>query len=149
MMVNWAAFTPYSAATGGLMIGIAVGLLRLGIGRVAGISGIAGGLLERDPSGGRLWRLAFLLGMLMAPVMFAVLGQGSDAISSGTSFLAFIAAGILVGFGTRLASGCTSGHGICGVSRLAPRSIAATGVFMLVGMATVFVARHVLAGGVA
>ena len=149
MMVNWAAFTPYSAATGGLMIGIAVGLLRLGIGRVAGISGIAGGLLERDPSGGRIWRLAFLLGMVMAPVLFAVLGQGSDAISGGTSFLALIAAGILVGFGTRLASGCTSGHGICGVSRLAPRSIAATGVFMLVGMATVFVARHVLAGGVA
>lgn len=149
MMVNWAAFTPYSAATGGLMIGIAVGLLRLGIGRVAGISGIAGGLLERDPSGGRIWRLAFLLGMVMAPVMFAFLGQGSDAISGGTSFLALIGAGILVGFGTRLASGCTSGHGICGVSRLAPRSIAATGVFMLVGMATVYVARHVLAGGVA
>ena len=149
MMVNWAAFTPYSAATGGLMIGIAVGLLRLGIGRVAGISGIAGGLLERDPSGGRVWRLAFLLGMVMAPVLFAVLGHGSDAISGGTSFLTLIGAGILVGFGTRLASGCTSGHGICGVSRLAPRSIAATGVFMLVGMATVFVARHVLAGGVA
>ena len=148
MMVNWSAFTPYSAATGGLMIGIAVGLLRLGIGRVAGISGIAGGLLERDPSGGRVWRFAFLLGLVMAPVLFAVLGHAGDSVTGGTSSVALMVAGVLVGFGTRLASGCTSGHGICGVARLAPRSIAATGVFMLVGMATVFVARHVLVGGV-
>ena len=148
MMVNWSAFTPYSAATGGLMIGIAVGLLRLGIGRVAGISGIAGGLLERDPSGGRLWRFAFLLGLVMAPVLFAVLGHAGDLVTGGTSSVALMVAGVLVGFGTRLASGCTSGHGICGVARLALRSIAATGVFMLVGMATVFVARHVLVGGV-
>ena len=147
MMVDWSSFSPYSAASGGLLIGIAVGLLRLGIGRVAGISGIAGGLLDRDPSGGRLWRCAFLSGLIVAPVLFAVTGHAGDSAPEGAGTVALLVAGVLVGFGTRLASGCTSGHGICGVARQAPRSIAATGTFMLIGMATVFVVRHLLAAG--
>ncbi len=127
------------ALAGGMVIGGAVALLVLGIGRIAGISGVLGGLM-RAGAGDRLWRVAFLAGLMAAPWVWP--GRGQAHIDAGWPTL--VAAGLLVGVGTRYAGGCTSGHGVCGLSRLSPRSLVATAVFMATGFATVFVVRHLL-----
>jgi len=141
MSIDWSHFTPYASFAGGILIGIAAALLLLLNGRIAGISGILGGLLS--PLKGDIgWRLAFITGLVAAPLLyslFAVLpAVGIDA-GAGTLLLA----GLLVGIGTRYGSGCTSGHGVCGLSRLSPRSAVATVAFMAAGFATVFVLRHI------
>jgi uncharacterized membrane protein YedE/YeeE len=134
-VIDWAHFSPWSSLAGGVLIGIAAAMLVLLNGRIAGISGILGGLLT--PRAGDLaWRVAFLLGLLLAPVLM----EGTPRIEA--SFPALIVAGLLVGLGTSYGSGCTSGHGVCGLSRLSPRSLVATLAFMLAGMATVYIARH-------
>lgn len=141
MTLNWTAFTPGSALAGGLVIGVAASLLVLLGGRIAGISGILGGLLRRAP-GERSWRLAFLLGLLASPWLYAAIAAPLHSqIDAGWGLL--LLAGLLVGVGTRYGAGCTSGHGVCGLSRLSLRSAVATGVFMVAGFATVFVARHI------
>ena len=137
-----APFDPVSAAIGGALIGLAATLLMVLTGRIAGISGILGDLV--DLAGlDRAWRLAFLAGIIAAPLVFAAAGHGLSAPAMpGWSIV--IVAGLLVGFGTRLGSGCTSGHGICGIARLSPRSIAATLVFVAVAMLVVAVTRHLI-----
>ena len=143
MSVDWNAFTPWSALAGGVLIGIAAAMFALLNGRIAGISGVIGGLLKPAP-GDVAWRAAFVVGLLSAPLvysLFAVLPELHIAAPSGTLVLA----GLLVGIGTRYGSGCTSGHGVCGLARLSPRSMAATLAFMAAGFATVFVLRHLVA----
>lgn len=142
MSIDWSAFTPASAAAGGVLIGVAAGMLLLLSGRVAGISGIAGGVL-RPQRGDVAWRIAFLAGLVAAPLCYALV-RTLPAITFDVSLPAIAFAGLIVGISTRYGSGCTSGHGICGISRLSPRSIVATLCFMAAGMATVFVVRHVL-----
>ena len=143
MEIDWTHFTPWSALAGGVLIGLAAALLILLNGRVAGISGMLGGLLRPTP-GDAAWRALFLLGVVLAPLVYAAVRPLPDLrIEAGTGTL--VVAGLLVGIGTRYGSGCTSGHGVCGMARLSPRSIAATCVFMLVGFATVFLLRHVFA----
>jgi len=140
MNIDWASFTPGSALAGGLLIGAASALLLLAGGRVAGISGIVGGLLSgrRGDAG---WRLAFLAGLLAAPLAYRLLAPLPPAhIAADTPLL--LTAGLLVGLGTRYGSGCTSGHGVCGVARLSPRSLAATAAFMLAGALCVYALRH-------
>lgn len=142
-MIDWNQFTPWASLAGGALIGLAAALFILFNGRVAGISGILGGLL-RPYKGDVWWRLAFIGGLVAAPLAWAIAAPLPDVrIDAGTATL--IGAGLLVGVGTRYGSGCTSGHGVCGVSRLSPRSLAATAVFMAAGFVTVFVARHLLA----
>ena len=131
---------------GGLLIGAASAILLLGNGRIAGISGIIGGVLARIPEmRGRGEGLAFLAGLIGLPALYA-LTAGAPAITVTASAPLLLTGGLLVGFGTRLGSGCTSGHGVCGLSRLSPRSLAATGVFMGVAAAVVFVLRHLIGG---
>jgi uncharacterized membrane protein YedE/YeeE len=136
-------FTPLSAAIGGALIGLSVTLLILLAGRVAGITGIFAGTLV-GAHGDRGWRVAFLAGLLLAPVSGALTGYSVPAPPMPSNWLLIVAAGLLVGFGTRLGNGCTSGHGICGIARLSTRSIAATVIFMVVAIAVVTVSRHVL-----
>ena len=138
MTIDWPHFTPWASLAGGILIGIAAALLVLLNGRIAGISGIVGGLLTA-PRGDIGWRLAFLLGLLAAPLAM-MLYPITPRIEAG--FGTLLVAGLLVGMGTSYASGCTSGHGVCGLSRLSPRSLAATIAFMLAGIATVFLIRH-------
>jgi len=143
MSIDWVNFTPGLSLLGGILLGTASALFILANGRIAGISGILGGLL-RPRSGDIFWRVAFLLGLIVAPVVLApFLPPMIATIDAGTGTL--IAAGLLVGVGTRYGAGCTSGHGVCGLSRLSPRSLVATLAFMGAGMATVFVMRHLLA----
>lgn len=142
MTIDWNAFTPLTALAGGALIGLASAMLLLLNGRIAGISGILGGLFDRT-SGETGWRLAFVIGLLIGPALWA-LGGALPPIRIEAGYPLLIAAGLLVGIGTRYASGCTSGHGVCGLSRLSPRSLAATLVFMGGGFATVFVVRHLL-----
>jgi uncharacterized membrane protein YedE/YeeE len=140
MTLDWMHFTPWTSSAGGVLIGIAAGMLVLATGRIAGISGIVGGLLapRRTDVG---WRLAFVAGLLTAPALGLAFGEmAAPRIDAG--FGALMTAGLLVGVGTSYGSGCTSGHGVCGISRLSPRSLAATAAFMLAGMATVFAVRH-------
>ena len=140
-----ANFTPVSAAIGGVLIGFSAVLLMLSTGRIAGISGIFSGLLNlRGEDKG--WRIAFIAGLIMAPLMAGWIGHAMPSPKLPASWIVIIAAGLLVGFGTRLGGGCTSGHGICGVARLSSRSIAATVIFMLTAIATVAVTRHLLGG---
>ena len=134
-MIDWAHFSPWSSLAGGVLIGIAAALLVLLNGRIAGISGIVGGLFTPRATD-VAWRIAFVLGLLAAPILM----KATPRIEAG--FGTLILAGLLVGLGTSYGSGCTSGHGVCGVSRLSPRSLVATAAFMLAGMATVFVAKH-------
>jgi uncharacterized protein len=143
MTIDWAHFTPWSSLAGGLLIGAAVAAFVLIHGRIASISGILGGLLR--PAGRDVgWRIAFLGGLLAAPVLYALFNPFPLAtIKAG--FPLIVLAGMLVGVGTRYGAGCTSGHGICGISRLSPRSLAATATFMAAGFVTVFVVRHLLA----
>jgi uncharacterized membrane protein YedE/YeeE len=138
-----ANFTPISAAVGGGLIGLSAVLLMLLTGRVAGISGILGGLL--NPRSGEIgWRVAFIAGLILAPLIAARLGYAMPSPQMPASWAVIVGAGLLVGFGTRLAGGCTSGHGICGMARLSTRSFAATVIFMVVAITTVAVTRHLL-----
>jgi uncharacterized protein len=139
--IDWVAFTPWSALAGGAIIGVAVAMLALLNGRVAGISGVIGGLL-RPSLPDTPWRVAFIAGLIVAPVtcaLFAALPR----LAIDADYPMLVVAGFLVGIGTRYGSGCTSGHGVCGVSRASPRSIVATIAFMAAGFATVFATRHV------
>ena len=145
MTIDWTHFTPWASLAGGVLLGIASALFILANGRILGISGILGGLL-RPKAGDAGWRIAFVLGMLAAPVTLQWLAPAgflsAPRIEAGVA--AVVVAGLLVGYGTRLGSGCTSGHGVCGLSRLSPRSLVATGTFMAAGFAIVFVIRHLL-----
>lgn len=142
-MIDWAHFTPWSALAGGVIIGAAAALFLLLNGRIAGISGILGGLLRPAP-GDAVWRAAFIGGLIFSPALYALFSGVPDAtIQAGYPVL--VLAGLLVGVGTRYGSGCTSGHGVCGLSRLSPRSLVATAAFMGAGFATVFAVRHLLA----
>ena len=144
MSIDWAQFTPGSAALGGVLIGLAAALLLLGNGRIAGISGIVGGLLRRPQAGDFGWRVAFTAGLLLAPTLYGlVYAMPEVRVDAAPGLL--VAAGLLVGFGARYGSGCTSGHGVCGVSRLAPRSLIATAIFIGAGFLSVFVVRHLIA----
>jgi uncharacterized protein len=140
MTIDWTHFTPWTSLAGGVLIGIAAAMLVLLNGRIAGISGIVGGLLS--PRRGEItWRLAFVGGMLAAPLLWRFFAATpAPRIDAGLGVL--VAAGLLVGIGTRYGGGCTSGHGICGISRLSPRSIVATCAFVAAGFVTVYVARH-------
>jgi uncharacterized membrane protein YedE/YeeE len=142
MTIDWAAFTPWSALIGGVIIGVAVALLVLANGRIAGISGIVGGLL-RPSTGDIAWRVAFVAGLIAAPVAYAIVTT-PPPINVEAGYPTLVLAGLLVGVGTRYGAGCTSGHAVCGISRLSPRSIVATLAFMAAGFATVFVVRHIL-----
>jgi uncharacterized membrane protein YedE/YeeE len=145
MNIDWNHFTPWASLIGGLLLGVASAVFILINGRILGISGILGGLLP--PKVGDIgWRLAFLLGMLAAPTVFMALAPAGLAseprIDAG--FWTVVTAGLLVGIGTRYASGCTSGHGVCGLSRLSPRSLVATLSFMGAGFFIVYIVRHIV-----
>lgn len=142
MAIDWAHFTPGSSFAGGLLIGAAAAAFVLVHGRVAGISGILGGLLR--PAGQDVgWRIAFLTGLLAAPAVYRLYERLPPA-TIDASVPAVMLAGLLVGLGTRYGSGCTSGHGVCGLARLSPRAFVATLTFMAAGFATVFVVRHLM-----
>ena len=136
-------FTPVSGALGGILIGIAATLLLAGSGRIAGISGIAGGLLARIP-GDSAWRILFLLGLMLGAGIYQLVTASPLEVRIDVSAPLLILAGFLVGFGTRLGAGCTSGHGVCGIARFSLRSIVATLIFIGVAMVTTFVLRHLL-----
>jgi len=140
IQIDWQVFTPISLV-GGLMLGVATVILLLGIGRIAGISGITSSLLK--PKRVEMWQVLFVAGLILSPLLYSVFKPLPD-IEVTTSLPLLIAAGLLVGFGTRLGSGCTSGHGICGNARLSPRSMVATATFMAFGIITVFIGRQVL-----
>jgi uncharacterized membrane protein YedE/YeeE len=140
-----ADFTPISAAIGGALIGLSAVLLMLLNGRIAGITGVFAGLI--DPTGiDRAWRATFIAGLIVAPLSAAWIGFSVAMPKMPTSFIVIAAAGLLVGFGTRRSNGCTSGHGVCGIARLSPRSLVATGVFMAAAMVVVALSRHVFGG---
>jgi uncharacterized protein len=143
MTIDWNQFTPYSALAGGLLIGLAAAMLLLLNGRIAGISGIVGGLL-RFVGSDAPWRLAFLAGLLLAPLLYQLVTALPES-RIDADWPTLIVAGLLVGVGTQYGSGCTSGHGVCGLSRQSPRSLVATLAFMAAGFVTVYVARHLLA----
>ena len=156
MRIDWEAFTPWPALAGGILIGLAAAVLILGSGRVAGISGIVGGLLwpprggrggargPGSPGGDLGWRFAFVGGIVVTPWLYRQFSAWPVAtIEAGG--LTLVVAGLLVGLGTRYGAGCTSGHGVCGLSRLSPRSLVATLVFMAAGFVTVYVIRHLVA----
>ena len=136
-------FTPFSAIVGGALIGLSAAILWVANGRVAGISGIVGGLIA-PLNADFAWRAAFIAGIPAAPLRYRVAGGALPDFPPPVSLAVVIVAGVLVGFGTRVGSGCTSGHGVCGLARLSPRSLAATGVFLIAAAATVFVARHIV-----
>lgn len=142
MMIDWNNFTPWTSLAGGLMIGIATALFLVFNGRIAGISGIVGGLLT--PARGDIaWRLAFVGGLVLSTLVFSSIAPLPQVhIEAGYPVL--ILAGLLVGIGTRYGSGCTSGHGVCGLSRRSPRSMVATVAFMFAGFVTVYVVRHLV-----
>ncbi len=138
-------FTPLSAAIGGALIGLAAAMMMLLTGRIAGISGILAGLLPQS-TGDYGWRIAFIAGLLLAPLLGSLGGYALASPVIDESWIVVVAAGLLVGYGTRLGGGCTSGHGVCGIARLSPRSIVATLIFMAVAIAVVAVRRHVIGG---
>ena len=140
MTIDWLHFTPWPALAGGALIGLAAALFVLFNGRIAGISGLLGSLLVRGGEG-RGEKALFLLGVLLAPLLWQVFAVG-PAIEFQGGWLSLLLAGLLVGVGTRYGAGCTSGHGVCGISRLSPRSLVATLAFMASGFATVYVLRH-------
>ena len=142
MTIDWNHFTPWSALTGGGLIGVSVALLILLNGRIAGITGIVGGLFKLV-KGDAAWRIAFTFGLIIAPIIWLLFGKLPE-ITIDANYGLLVVAGLIVGFGARLGSGCTSGHGVCGISRLSPRSIVATLVFMGTGILTVFIVRHLL-----
>ena len=138
-------FTPISAAIGGALIGLSAVLLMALTGRIAGISGIFAGLINPQTTD-RAWRAAFIGGLVAAPLAAALLGHTVPTPRMPGSYITVVIGGLLVGFGTRLGSGCTSGHGICGIARLSPRSIVATGVFMMAAIIVVALTHHVFGG---
>lgn len=142
MSIDWLNFTPWSALSGGALIGLAASVFILANGRITGISGLLGSVLQWGSDG---WgeKALFLLGLLLAP-LFWTLFAAFPMIQFQTGWVGLVLAGLLVGVGTRYGSGCTSGHGVCGISRLSPRSLVATLCFMSTGFATVYVVRHVL-----
>jgi uncharacterized membrane protein YedE/YeeE len=145
MNIDWTHFTPWASLSGGILLGVASALFILLNGRILGISGILGGLLlpkHADAS----WRITFLLGLFVSPLVMKALAPAEflHAPRIDANMAMVVIAGLLVGIGTRYGSGCTSGHGVCGLSRLSPRSMAATGLFMAAGFATVFVIKHIL-----
>ena len=141
-MIDIEHFTPWSSLAGGLLIGVAAAMFLLFNGRIAGISGILGGLL-RPAAGDIGWRIAFVAGLLGAPVVYGIAAR-LPPVHVDASVTTLVVAGLLVGAGTRYGSGCTSGHGVCGLSRLSPRSMVATAAFMLAGFVTVFIMRHLI-----
>jgi uncharacterized membrane protein YedE/YeeE len=141
--LDWTHFTPWMSLAGGVLLGLASALFILLNGRVLGISGIVAGLLRPRPADSA-WRLAFVLGLLTAPAAYALVAT-LPAVRIDAGWGTLVVAGLLVGLGTRYGAGCTSGHGVCGLSRLSPRSLVATLAFMGTGFATVFVARHLFA----
>jgi hypothetical protein len=140
-----ANFAPLSALLGGALIGLAAAIYVLGLGRVAGVSGILGSLL-RPRAGEAPAQLAFVAGLIAAPLLMGAAGAPLPTLTIEASLPVLIAGGLLVGFGARLGGGCTSGHGVCGIARLSPRSLVATALFMATAAAVVFVARHVIGG---
>lgn len=144
MTIDWISFTPWMALAGGVLIGAAASLFVLLNGRIAGISGLLASLLETGGEG-RSEKLLFLLGILLAPLLWMLFAT-LPAMEFQSGWIGLLVAGMLVGVGTRYGSGCTSGHGVCGISRLSPRSIVATVAFMVAGFATVYVLRHLLGG---
>lgn len=142
MAIDWNSFTPWSSLAGGALIGIAAAMLVLFNGRIAGISGVVAGLLK-PIAGDVAWRAAFVLGLVAAPLVYGLFAAAAT-LQIDATFGAIAVAGLLVGVGTRYGAGCTSGHGVCGLSRLSPRSLVATGAFMGAGFMTVFVIRHLL-----
>ena len=143
MTVNWLEFTPWTSLAGGLMLGLAAVMLLLFNGRIAGISGIVAGLLKPS-SNDVAWRVVFLAGVILAPLVYSLFAP-LPGVRVEASMPVIVIVGLLVGLGTRYGSGCTSGHGICGLSRRSPRSMVATLAFMLAGFMTVFITRHVFA----
>jgi uncharacterized protein len=141
--IDWNAFTPWPALAGGVLIGVAAAMLVLVNGRIAGISGIVGGAL-RAGAGDRGWRFAFIIGLVAAPVVYRLFAA-LPPIRIDANYAALAIAGFVVGLGTRYGGGCTSGHGVCGLARLSPRSLVATLSFMAAGFVTVYVLRHALA----
>lgn len=141
-MIDWAAFTPWASLTGGVLIGIAVSALILLNGRIAGISGIIGGVFNASHDD-MAWRVAFISGLLVSPLVFSMFAALPE-VTVDASVPVLIVAGLLVGLGTRYGAGCTSGHGICGLSRLSPRSLVATLSFMAAGFLVVYIVRHVV-----
>jgi uncharacterized membrane protein YedE/YeeE len=142
MTIDWAHFTPWASLAGGLLIGLAAAMFLFLNGRIAGISGIVGGLL-RPAKGDIAWRIAFVLGLIISPFVFGMTARLPE-VEIDASTLTLVVAGLLVGVGTRFGSGCTSGHGVCGLSRRSPRSMVATISFMFAGFVTVYVVRHLL-----
>jgi len=143
MQIDWSAFSPGPAFLGGILLGIAAALYVILHGRILGISGIVSGLLS--PKEGDInWRLSLVLGLLSAPLLASFFFDLHAITIIDADWIAIIVAGVLVGFGANYGSGCTSGHGVCGLSRLSPRSLVATVSFMSAGFLTVFVVRHVL-----
>jgi uncharacterized protein len=150
MTIAWHQFTPFAALFGGALIGLAAALFLLGSGRIAGITGIVAGPLQalwrRQPLAAQRPRLLFIVGLVAAPLAWqAFLPLPEATLQAGPALL--VAGGLLVGVGTRMAAGCTSGHGVCGLARLSPRSLVNVAVFMAAGFATVYVMRHALGGG--
>jgi uncharacterized protein len=146
MNIAWQAFTPWASLAGGVLIGLAAATLLVLVGRIAGISGIVGGLVRHaDVYVGMdwLWRVAFIFGLLLAPAVYGVIAVVPEA-QIDTGWVGVIVAGLLVGIGTRYGAGCTSGHGICGLARFSPRSLVATLAFMFAGFITVYLMRHFL-----
>jgi uncharacterized membrane protein YedE/YeeE len=149
MTIDWPAFTPISALVGGLLIGAAAALYLLGSGRIAGITGVLASplaaLAQRRPLRSQRLALLFVLGLVAAPLLWRLVAPLPAATLQAGPLL-LVAGGLLVGVGTRLANGCTSGHGVCGLARLSLRSLVNVGVFMAAGFATVYLVRHLLAG---
>lgn len=143
MQIDWIAFTPGPALLGGILLGISAVAYVLLHGRILGISGIVSGLLH-PRKGDWVWRLVLVLGILSAPIWGGLLFDMHPVANIDANWIAIILAGVLVGFGAHYGSGCTSGHGICGLSRLSPRSLVATASFMGSGFITVYVIRHLL-----
>ena len=142
MTIDWNQFTPFQSLLGGALIGLAAAFLLLFNGRIAGVSGIVAGLIKPTPAEWK-WRLAFVLGLIAAPWMYQLV-TALPASTVDADWKSLILAGVLVGIGTRYGSGCTSGHGVCGLARLSPRSLAATLSFMASGFVSVYVIRHLL-----
>lgn len=143
MTIDFSHFTPWASLLGGMLIGLAAALMIHGLGRIAGISGIVGGLLRRSTGQEAGWRLAFVLGLILAPLIYGIFAV-MPAAEINTGWTPLILAGLMVGFGSRLGSGCTSGHGVCGLSRLSLRSLVATCTFMGTGFLTTFIMQHLL-----
>ncbi len=143
MQIDWISFTPLPSLLGGMMLGVAAALYVLLHGRILGISGIISGLLHPQLSDSA-WRVSLVLGLVSAPFMAAIFFGIFPVVEIEASWIAIVIAGLLVGFGVQYGSGCTSGHGICGLSRLSPRSLVATLAFMVAGFLTVFILRHLL-----